>query len=267
MPTASNARPGPVIRRLDIAYLLAALAFAIAAVVGAHAEPAAGAKVSAIPGDLIRNVLETWAGQRIEATNPEIAARGLRHEASARWQGDILLATPGVVDFRVRAMSARPFRGPTVVRLELNVDGQLERALTVTVDCRLYGDVVVTNHALRAGSALTAAALAVEERDVTSLNQGCFTSVEDLVGMQARRPIGVGEVVSRTHVEPVPVVRRGDEVALSLETGTMSLVAGGVALQDGGVGQKIRVRNADSGKVLYAEVVDAATVRVVVTGG
>lgn len=266
MSRRTAAPRSPAIRRLDLAFALAALALALAAVARAEPGPADAVKVSVVPADVIRRAVESWAATQVEATNPEVAGGQLRYEVEARWQGDLLLDVPGVVDFRVRSMSSRPFRGPTVVRLDLNVDGEVARTLTVTVDCRLYGDVVVSRHALRPGTELAADALAVEERDVTGLKQGSFASVDELAGMEARRPIGVGEVVSRAHVGPVPVVRRDEEVVLSLETRSMSLLAAGIALQDGGVGQRIRVRNADSKKVLTAEVVDVGTVRVAIDG-
>jgi flagella basal body P-ring formation protein FlgA len=166
------------------------------------------------------------------------------------------------VEFEIRRLSSRPFRGPTVVRLELYVDGQLDRAMTVTVDCRYFRDVVVTTRAVRRGSLLESDAFVVEERDITALKHGWFDALEDLNDLQSARPIGVGEIVSHRHVEPIPVVHRGDDITMAVTTNNMSLEATGIALQDGGVGERIRVRNLDSGKIVYGRVVDASTVRI-----
>ena len=57
-------------------------------------------------------------------------------------------------------------------------------------------------------------------------------------------------------------IRRGDELNLVLDGGNMRLMARATALQAGGVGQRIRVRNADSGKVLQGWVADARTVEI-----
>jgi len=256
-------------RRIDIAFYLAALAFAIVsattavgAATGSAQAVSEPALMGAIPEDLVRSIIETWTREQIEAAGSEDDDGSTRYEISARWQGDILLDTPGEVDFKVRRLSSRPFRGPTVVRFELHVDGELDRSMTVTVDCRSYRDVVVTTRAIRRGTPLDTDALIVEERDVTSLKHGSFDALGDLTQLQAARPIGAGEVVSHRHVAPVPVVHRGDDIDMSVTTGSMSLVATGVAMQDGGVGERIRVRNLDSGKVVYGVIVDSSTIRI-----
>lgn len=247
-----------MIRRIDIAFYLAAMAFAIVSAAGANtaggAETAGTATgnaqgasdpalMGAIPEDLVRNIIETWTREQIEASESSEDDGSTRFEVSARWQGDILLDTPGEVDFKVRRLSSRPFRGPTVVRFELHVDGELDRSMTVTVECLSYRDVVVTTRAGRRGTLLDTDALIVEERDVTSLKHGSFDALEDLTQRQAARPIGSGQVVSHRHVAPVPVVHRGDDIDMSVTTGTMSLQATGVAMEDGGVGERIRVRS------------------------
>jgi len=72
----------------------------------------------------------------------------------------------------------------------------------------------------------------------------------------------VGQTVSHRHVQPVPVVHRGDDISMAVTTGTMSLLATGIALQDGGIGERIRVRNIESGKVVFGEILDAGTIRI-----
>lgn len=231
--------------------------------------PAPGTSTSVIPEGVIRSAVEGYVRQQVEEATAAQAADGaagteVRHEIGVRWQGDILLDEPAAVDFQVQRLSDRPFRGPTVVRVELRADGRLLRALTVTVDCRQFRDVVVARRAVRRGEELSAqgAGLAVEERDVTGLKHGCFADLAELSGMRAARPVGAGDIVTAQHVEAVPVVHRGDDVVVALRTGTMSLLVTGIALEDGGAGARIRVRNVDSGKVVFAEVVDADTVRV-----
>ena len=52
---------------------------------------------------------------------------------------------------------------------------------------------------------------------------------------------------------------------MSLQTGSMSLQTVGQALTDGGLGERIRVKNIDSGKIVFGEVTAVGTVRI--TGG
>lgn len=253
-----------MIRRLDIVFYIAALAFATAGLPGSATAAGAEqpAQTAAIQESLVRSIVETWTREQIDAGAPIDDSGQTRYEVNVRWQGDILLDNPGEVEFEIRRLSSRPFRGPTVVRVELYVDGSLDRAMAVTVDCRYYRDVVVTTQAMRRHTEITPEALIVEERDITNLKHGFFGGPHELIDMRAARVIGSGEIISRRHAEPIPVVLRGDVVTMEVKTDNMSLLATGEALQDGGVGARIRVKNSVSRKVVFGEVVDSSTVRI-----
>lgn len=184
-----------------------------------------------------------------------------RCEIHARWKGDVVLAEKGPVEIAVKPLSARPLRGAGLVRVELKVKGETCRTLTVTVDTRIYRRVLVTSRAVRRGELLGADLLEPEERDVTLLKDGYFTEADQVKGLQARRPMNAGEILTRQHSQSVPLVRQGDAVELVVDSGKMQLSTQGVALQDGGAGVRIRVRNQESGKVLQGEVVAAGMVR------
>ena len=187
---------------------------------------------------------------------------GERVDVHARWQGKVLLARSGVVDIEVRTLSSEPLRGPTMVRVVLLVDGTTRKVLTVTADVRFYKPVLVTTRSVRRGTILRDdGSVELAERDVTSARHGFFTELAQLEGLRARRPIGFGDVVSRRHMEKIPVIERGDDVQMTLTTAHMQISTAGVALQDGAVGSRIRVKNLDSGRIVYGEVLDADTVR------
>ena len=71
-----------------------------------------------------------------------------------------------------------------------------------------------------------------------------------------------GNVLTRNHVEFIPVIHRGDEVVLVARSNMLAVSARGEAMQEGGIGERIRVKNSDSGKVVYGQIVDASTIRV-----
>jgi len=81
-------------------------------------------------------------------------------------------------------------------------------------------------------------------------------------GLQARRTVGIGDIITEKHVEKIPVVRRGDAIRLIARAGRMSMSAVGEALQDGGIGDRIRVKNSDSGKVVYGQVLEDGAIQV-----
>ena len=185
-----------------------------------------------------------------------------RFEIRTRWQGVISLPVEGPAEVEIDRISARPFRGPTVVRAEVRVGGETHRVLTITVDTRFFRHVLVAARSIRRGEAIAADMVELTERDVTSIKDGFFTDLAELAGYQAKRPLGFDRVVTRSHVEAVPVVRRGDAVLLLVASANLQISAAGTALQDGSVGRRIRVKNQDSGKVLWGEVMNSRTVRI-----
>jgi flagella basal body P-ring formation protein FlgA len=184
-----------------------------------------------------------------------------RCEIHARWKGDVVLEEKGPVEIAVKPLSSRPMRGAGLVRVELKVKGATCRTLTVTVDTRIYRRVLVALRAIRRGELLGEEVLEQEERDVTLLKDGCYAELDQVRGMQARRPINAGAVLTHLHSQSVPLVRQGDPVELVVVGGGMELSAPGVALQDGGAGVRIRVKNQESGKILHGEVLAAGVVR------
>ncbi|MCC7262326.1 MAG: flagellar basal body P-ring formation protein FlgA [Candidatus Latescibacteria bacterium] len=189
-----------------------------------------------------------------------------RCEIHTRWKGDVVLDEAGPVEIAVRPLSSRPLRGAGMVRVELKVKGQTCRTLTVTVDTRIHRRVLVTTRALRRGELLGPEVLELEERDITLLRDGAFTDPAQVAGMQARRPMNAGEVLTSQHSQGVPLVRQGEAVELVVVGGGMELSTRGVALQDGGAGSQIRVRNQESGKILRGEVLAAGLVKMDIGG-
>ena len=185
-----------------------------------------------------------------------------RYEINIRWQGDVILLGEGDPQIAIRRISTQPFRGPTVLRAEIQLHGETVRVLTLTADTRIYRGVLVTTRTVRRGELFTEEMFDHRERDVTDVKSGYFSRFADLAGLQASRTIGFDRVIATDHAERVPVILRGGEVTLLLETDFMRITTRGKALQDGSVGERVRVKNRDTGKLLRGEVVDAGTVRI-----
>jgi flagella basal body P-ring formation protein FlgA len=184
-----------------------------------------------------------------------------RIEVRTRWQNDILLGEEGPLKIRVRRLSGRPLRGPTVLRLEIVAQERVVREVAVTADVRWFSQVLVAVRGLRRGEELSAEMVERDERDVTRERDGFFTAAAELAGLRVRRTVRAGDPLTRSHTERVPAVLRGGEITMVVVGGNLRISARGTALQNGGIGDRIRVRNADSGKVVYGKVVGSSTVR------
>ena len=188
------------------------------------------------------------------------AEPGVEMDVRVRWQGEVALDCHGPVGIQVRSISSRPFRGQTMVRAALRCDGETQKTIAVTVDTRLNMEVLVAKRNIRRHEILSEEMVELAIRDITAVRGGYFTSFEGFSNNRAKRPVALGAVLSADHVEQVPVIFRGDEVELVAASSGIWVSASGVAVQDGSVGSRIRVRNRDSGRIVQGTVMDNGTV-------
>lgn len=185
-----------------------------------------------------------------------------RAVVKVRWQGTLALQGEGEAQIRVRRASSRPLRGPSVLRVGVDVGGKTQRTMSVTADVRILRPVLVASHMLRRGEEIAPESFELVERDVTKVRGKYYVDAHMLQGLQARRTLSMGDMITDQHLQKIPVVKRGDAIQLVARAGRMSMSAAGEALQDGGVGDRIRVKNSDSGKVIYGHVLDGGVIQV-----
>jgi flagella basal body P-ring formation protein FlgA len=121
---------------------------------------------------------------------------------------------------------------------------------TVPASVRVDAPVVVTTRAIARGWTLAPADLAVETRPLAA--RATFTAIGDAAGMLARRDLEPGQPLQVDHVEAPRLVRAGDSVTLLGGSDTVTVSTRGLALADGGYGDRLRVRNVRSGIVVDA---------------
>ena len=80
--------------------------------------------------------------------------------------------------------------------------------------------------------------------------------------MTLRRPLAAGTPLTRQALAPPLVVRRGQQVVLLAETAGLQVRSSGTALADAARGERVRVKNSRSRRIVEGVAVDAATVRV-----
>lgn len=120
----------------------------------------------------------------------------------------------------------------------------------VPVDVIVTDTVFVAARTLPRGHLLTAADLVAEERDVTRLVSGYVSSKAQLIGQRLKSQLMAGRILTPKLLQADMAIRRGQSVTLVVVSGDVSIRMGGKALADGALGQRIRVENSNSGRVV-----------------
>ena len=154
--------------------------------------------------------------------------------------------------------------GPIVVAVVASVDGVPQRTITVRCETRWLAEVWVVQTPVVRHQVLDRTTVALEVREFTSVPRGLVPAAEDPAGWRAIRPLSPGTVLAAGTVERVPLVWKGRAVSIAAQAGPVWVSAPGVALEDGRLGDVVRVENSLSGYVLQARVVGADAVEALV---
>lgn len=149
--------------------------------------------------------------------------------------------------------------------IRITVGGKLQRVLTAQMEVEAIRDVVVTTAPLEAGTTIQPSDITTVRRAVTDLSLPAY---EQIVGKVVRTKLAAGEHVRpnmlRQHVRDRYVLRARDSVRLVARKGNLEVtVASGEVLQNGNVGDFVRVRNPSSRKIVRGRVKNSREVEVV----
>jgi len=126
----------------------------------------------------------------------------------------------------------------------------------VPVTIKLYRTVVVAARPLNANRLISASDIKLAEIDISTLRKAYFKEPKLVIGQQLKYPLAMGKVLSANNVRPQKIVRRGETITLIAEAGSMQVKMTGMALSDAVLGEKIRVENSSSKRIVEG-IVDA----------
>jgi flagella basal body P-ring formation protein FlgA len=161
--------------------------------------------------------------------------------------------------------------GAPVGRVHVRVIAEAQQRptfeLPVVLEVRHFDKVVVTARPLERGHVITADDLHIDRQDVTELTE--YSSDQTpLIGMSLKRsiralqPLRTIDLEVATRTESSVLVKRREQVKMVARIGSVSVEAIGEALQDGRLGETIRLRNIESNANIQGRVTKAGEVEI-----
>ncbi|NVZ19700.1 flagellar basal body P-ring formation chaperone FlgA [Pseudomonas costantinii] len=148
------------------------------------------------------------------------------------------------------------------VTVKVRCDGASPWTVFVPAQVKLFRDVVVVTRPLKRTGIIGFEDVTLRERDISLINQGYLTSVDQAIGQKLTRPMVTDQVITLVHLEQAEVIRKGDQVVISASSGALSVKMPGEALSNGGMSEQIRVKNLNSNRVIKARVTAPGQVEV-----
>ncbi|MEM7280567.1 MAG: flagellar basal body P-ring formation chaperone FlgA [Pseudomonadota bacterium] len=198
-------------------------------------------------------------------------------EASAQWQTVESIRTAALtiakkeirlpnssMDFHVGALDPRhrlpqcdkPLKGFLLERTRITAhttvgvrcDGQKSWQVYVPIQINVYKSVLVTVRPVPRGQALTGDDVRMERRNVAGRQY--VTDMASVTHQQVRRDLAPGTLITSNMLRARHIVKRGQTVTIFNKNNGLHIRMAGVALQDGYLNQRIRIRNRNSNKEL-----------------
>ena len=181
------------------------------------------------------------------------------------------VATATSIDPRLRlaqctaplATRIDPPRG-TAARLLVRVscDAPVRWSVFVPVQIESTTEVLVLRRQRARGDRLVPDDVRPELRRISGVSENYVKSAAELDGYRLRRPLPAGALLQRESLEPALSVLRGSAVVLVADSGTFRIESEGRALADAAPGQRVRVQNLTSLKIVEGVADNRGVVRI-----
>ncbi len=125
-------------------------------------------------------------------------------------------------------------------------------------------EVYVPARTLSTGEMIAEADLQILSVPARDLSSNAVVDLKSLVGMEVKRTLKEGTIIRKNAIAAPILVYKKELVTLTVETNQMRLTAQGQAMDDGAMGDVIRVMNLTSKKVISAVVSGKQSATVVV---
>lgn len=154
----------------------------------------------------------------------------------------------------VRPLAKSMLSSRMLVWVDAFAGGQYVRSVSVRFEVGAFMPVPVATRALPGGVALQSVDWQEHEVDVTRVPDAVVSFPPSTL-QRMRRPIRSGDVITHAHLQTFPAVSRGEWANLTTQAGLVVLESKVEVMQDGQVGQLVRVKPTNGNGSVVARVI------------
>lgn len=168
----------------------------------------------------------------------------------------------GTLEIRPNFSMVQNFFQPFSVPVEIRVDGKVFRRTSANIEIEAFAEVLVAANDLTANLKITASDVRIEKRRIVKQITNYLRETDALRGLMLIKAINGGTAITSDSFISAVVIKNGDPVRVEAQSGKLKIIISGEARASGKIGDRIAVKNLQSGSILQAIVVDEGLVRV-----
>jgi flagella basal body P-ring formation protein FlgA len=154
------------------------------------------------------------------------------------------------------------YLGHVALTANFFVDGRQVRNVPLSGKVTVKQEVVKASRKIRPGQIVSSEDVHLAQEQSSQMQRNILTVAEDAVGKKAVRSIQAGQPIAAQMLDDPPVIKKGTRVLIIAGNPMMRVSAGGKAVEDGRLGEEVRVVNLSSGKEIHATVKGPGVVEV-----
>ena len=145
----------------------------------------------------------------------------------------------------------------------IGVRCQTPRPWTLYVPAKVasFSQVLATNTPLQRGHLISAEDVSLQTKDSSSLNRAYLSDPEDAIGKVLKRNLARNALLTSAVLAEPHIINKGQQVDLQAGRHGLQVSVTAIALSGGAVGEKIRVKNLSSSKIVEGTILASGTVR------
>ncbi len=132
----------------------------------------------------------------------------------------------------------------------IRCEGEHPWSLYVPVTVQIYREVLVAGRPLAQGQTLSANDLQMQRMDISQLAGGYLTQASTAIGQILTRPVQLGRPLLSNLLKAPTIIRRGQTITMLARQSSFEVRSMGESLMDGAVGERIKVRNRRSKRIV-----------------
>lgn len=129
-------------------------------------------------------------------------------------------------------------------------EGEQAWSLYVPVTMQIYQEIAVASRPLAQGTLLAANDIEMQRMDISQAAGGYLSQANLAIGQVTTRPVQFGRPLLSNLLKAPTIIRRGQTITMLAQQSSFEVRSMGESLMDGAVGERIKVRNRRSKRVV-----------------
>ena len=150
--------------------------------------------------------------------------------------------------------------GKITVGVRCNGSGPWSLFVPVTV--KVMAKIVIAKRSLPRGSIIGPDDITTEQRDISRLHRGFLKETKAVIGKKLRQRLRQDQALTPYQLDNPVAVKRNTRILIQASKESVQVRMAGKALQNGSLGQTIRVKNTSSNREIDAKIIAPGIVEV-----